>query len=472
MARPSRLLVHPLFFFWLLFCGHIHFASFITSASKNGIMSPEEVIFPPHFVPSNDPDRPAGHLKIFGLQRPPNGPVIEYSSVLKPQEFWDKHVKQNQPLVFRQAIADSPAIKKWTDSYLKEKYGDLDVLTELKEENRTHGVTGRMLLGDFIDTYTKKNLYVVTVLPDPMRQDLPILACIMCGSFKDFLHELNLWISSGGTRSVIHFDADHNIHCLVAGRKDFMMIDPIFSKHMNVTRPPQFGSGFSMVNPDVVDLNQFPDIPKVEWRYSTLEPGDCIYIPSGYIHQVRSYKGNRTISATMLFTASLDGSFDNSSCENETYEYRSLSEAKVHWTYNKGDKTIDMGYQNIERFRETLLELFQGKDRINEQIFTKMIENEFELDEEDVQAIQRDTTQVYREFLDPKGKGYITQDDIKALSQDALKKVLRQCEAPHGPVAGSEDDQGGANKFRTAGRKSIEEDNDERQTEEVKKDEL
>ena len=101
-----------------------------------------------------------------------------------------------------------------------------------------------------------------------------------------------------------------------------------------------------------------------------------------------------------------------------------------------------------------------------------MIENEFELDEEDVQAIQRDTTQVYREFLDPKGKGYITQDDIKALSQDALKKVLRQCEAPHGPVAGSEDDKGGTNKFRTAGRKSIEEDNDERQTEEVKKDEL
>ena len=36
-----------------------------------------------------------------------------------------------------------------------------------------------------------------------------------------------------------------------------------------------------MINPDVVDLNQFPDIPKVEWRYSTLEPGDCIYIPSG-----------------------------------------------------------------------------------------------------------------------------------------------------------------------------------------------
>ena len=179
MARPFRRLVHPLFFFRWLFCGHIHFASFVPSASKNGIMSPEEVIFPPHFVPSNDPDRPAGHLKIFGLQRPPNGPVIEYGSVLKPQEFWDKHVKQNQPLVFRQAIADSPAIKKWTDSYLKEKYGDLDVLTELKKENRTHGVTGRMLLGDFIDTYTKENLYVVTVLPDPMRKIFRLVVVIV-----------------------------------------------------------------------------------------------------------------------------------------------------------------------------------------------------------------------------------------------------------------------------------------------------
>ena len=79
----------------------------------------------------------------------------------------------------------------------------------------------------------------------------------------------------------------------------------------------------------------------------------------GHIHQVRSYKGNRTISATMLFTASLDDTFDNSSCDNETYEYRALSQANVHWTYNKGDKTIDMGYQNVERFRQTLLSAFE-----------------------------------------------------------------------------------------------------------------
>ena len=50
-----------------------------------------------------------------------------------------------------------------------------------------------------------------------------------------------------------------------------------------VFQPPQFGSGFSSINPDVVDLNLYPGVSKVEWTYSTLEPGDCIFIPSGKV---------------------------------------------------------------------------------------------------------------------------------------------------------------------------------------------
>lgn len=31
-------------------------------------------------------------------------------------------------------------------------------------------------------------------------------------------------MSNGGTRSVIHYDADHNLHCMIAGRKDLIMV--------------------------------------------------------------------------------------------------------------------------------------------------------------------------------------------------------------------------------------------------------
>lgn len=167
--------------FYLLPICWVHFlVNIAVVATSDGVVlnRPQDVVFPPNFLPSSDPNIPAGHLQMFGLQRPPNGPVVEYNTVLKPQEFWEAHVSKDEPLVFRQALANSPALQKWTDEYLKEKYGDLDVLTELKTENRTHGVTARMLLGDFINVYEKKNLYVVTVLPDPMRQDLPVSSCL------------------------------------------------------------------------------------------------------------------------------------------------------------------------------------------------------------------------------------------------------------------------------------------------------
>ena len=55
---------------------------------------------------------------------------------------------------------------------------------------------------------------------------------VMCGTFKNFTHESNLWISNGGTRSVIHYDADHNLHCMIAGRKDFMMVENKYSEDL------------------------------------------------------------------------------------------------------------------------------------------------------------------------------------------------------------------------------------------------
>lgn len=45
-----------------------------------------------------------------------------------------------------------------------------------------------------------------------------------CG-FSKYLLESELWMSSGGTSSLIHSHADHNLHCLLAGRKDFTVIE-------------------------------------------------------------------------------------------------------------------------------------------------------------------------------------------------------------------------------------------------------
>ena len=74
------------------------------------------------------------------------------------------------------------------------------------------------------------------------------------------------------------------------------------------------------------------------------------------------------------------------------------------------------------------------------------LENIFELDDIDEEHLQRDTNQVFREFLDPNNKGYVTRDDIKALSQESLKEIARRTEAPHGPIAWEPGNEEGANR--------------------------
>lgn len=33
-----------------------------------------------------------------------------------------------------------------------------------------------------------------------------------------------MWLSNGGTKSVLHSDSNHNVNCLIRGVKDFLMI--------------------------------------------------------------------------------------------------------------------------------------------------------------------------------------------------------------------------------------------------------
>ena len=127
--------------------------------------------FPP--VLKEKPGEPLGHRKPLGWQRPPEGPVIEYHEALDANQYWKKHVRDHIPLVYRGYIKDSPAISLWTDDYLSEKYGDLDVLVEHKVEDRT-STSGRMRLRDFLDHYKEEDMYVVSMFPSEMMHEVRV----------------------------------------------------------------------------------------------------------------------------------------------------------------------------------------------------------------------------------------------------------------------------------------------------------
>ena len=70
-------------------------------------------------------------------------------------------------------------------------------------------------------------------------QELPVLfnppiqlpRCLRCG-FSRYLEQAELMMSSGDTASLLHSHSDHNLHCILTGRKDFILIDPKYKQKL------------------------------------------------------------------------------------------------------------------------------------------------------------------------------------------------------------------------------------------------
>nr|XP_039250716.1 uncharacterized protein LOC120328326 [Styela clava] len=378
--------------------------------------------------PKSDGHR-IGHLDELGCQRPPLGHITEYFEAPTPRELWENHVLPYKPAVIRGALHGSPALSLWDDSYLIDTYGDQEVLIEKKYEDRK-SEPKRMPIRDFINNYRKENWYVVSLLPNAMRRDVRVPKPLMCSTFRKNLAELNLWIGTHGTRSMLHHDADNIMHCVVSGWKDWILIHPDYKSKLDmvVGREAQ-ASGFSHLNVDRIDEDLNPEVWDVPWLYATIRAGDCLYLPYRYLHQVRSYE--RSISSTFLFYPNDD--FSDSDCKDvDLNGYLSLNDTYVYWTYENGQETVDMGYMNPVLVRDEIIAAAKatGKSKINMKMFFYL--SLILYGEMGIEAGPR-TTVIFKELDHDKDK-YITISDMKNADIEIWKQWCRDLDSPHGPT--------------------------------------
>lgn len=124
------------------------------------------------------------------------------------------------------------------------------------------------------------------------------------------------------------------------------------------------------MDPNIVNLFRFKGISKVPWRWSTLYAGDCIFVPAGYLHQVRSY--GRSISITLEFSP-MD-SFDDTGCQLVEDEFVPLSDAIYLLTYENGvTRLTDTDMDEIAA-RDLLLNLLGRDEALGEAKFTNFYE--------------------------------------------------------------------------------------------------
>lgn len=188
--------------------------------------------------------------------------------------------------------------------------------------------------------------YVVSQLPSAMEVDVHVPRELQCGSQ---MLEADLWISAGNATSLLHKDADHALNCLLVGQKDWLFIEPRYEVHVPMaTEPYRELGGFALLDPDRVDLDRFPDLRLAQYLHASLGPGDCIVVPSRYLHHVYSPKG-RNLAVSLLFSINED--YAPEDCT--VHDPLPLHETRVHWRYD-GLTSMTMGNSDPVLLRKTV----------------------------------------------------------------------------------------------------------------------
>ncbi|XP_019619076.1 PREDICTED: lysine-specific demethylase 8-like [Branchiostoma belcheri] len=236
---------------------------------------------------------PAGHLQPLGAHQPPVGQVESLDYVPTPEDFYHNYIQPGKPVIFRGAAKHHPAFQKWSDLYIMEKYGDVEVEVDFrKKENRDRpGET--MMMEKFLLNYNASDFYMVTTVPEPMMEEVYLPSCLSCGGFTSRLQDYVMWFSSGGTKSHLHMDNIDNVMCMVSGSKEWFMLDRQAGAKVRLDRSE---GAYSTVDVDRVDMYKYPEFRTLPWWSADIGPGDCLYVPYAWLHQVRSHGRNIAVN--------------------------------------------------------------------------------------------------------------------------------------------------------------------------------
>ena len=230
---------------------------------------------------------------------------IDIVENIEPTVFKQKYLKQDKPVVIRGLWNEYPASKKWTVDYFKENLGDIEVGVfdgRMQKEDRSFKQAHRkMKFGEYLEQITADvtndiRLFLFNIFkhkPD-LRSDFEFPPLT-----KLYLKKVPFMFFGGKNSKVrLHQDMDWSNVFLTQlhGRKEVVLFHPKYSKLL-YRYPFGVHSSVDIENPD---YDKFPGLKHVEGMHCILEPGDTLFIPSGYWHYIKYLDGGYAINQRAL----------------------------------------------------------------------------------------------------------------------------------------------------------------------------
>jgi len=245
--------------------------------------------------------------------------VIEKRRGVSRDEFVERYVRGCRPVVLTDVAEDWPAMRRWSPADLRERFGHMEVDVQVGRdkdagfEQNKERLRRRMKVAEFVDLVVNggaTNDHYLTANDEMLRRPefLPLLQDI--GSMPSIcdpalLHTAaSLWFGPGGTRTPLHHDTLMLFHTQILGRKRWRFVSPL--------QTPLLYNRMAVYSPidlDAPDYARYPLLRQARVLEVVLEPGDTLFLPLGWWHQVASLELSMSFSYTNI-AADLPNDFD------------------------------------------------------------------------------------------------------------------------------------------------------------------
>lgn len=235
---------------------------------------------------------------------------IERRTDLTREEFLSDYYALNRPVILVGEMQDWPALTLWTPEYLRQAIGSRPVEFQggrtrnecfemHKDLHRTSAPFGEFM--DLIQTRAGNDAYITTYNSERNRDALAVLDKDTVFLEKFLTRDKPLpsgmmWIGPAGKVTSLHHDLTDNFIAQVVGRKRFKIVAAAdVGKLYNVKHV--FSEVPSLEDPNL-DRAKYPLLDQIRVYDVTIMPGEILYMPLAWWHQVHAIDFSVTITFT------------------------------------------------------------------------------------------------------------------------------------------------------------------------------
>lgn len=217
--------------------------------------------------------------------------------------FRRDYQEPRRPVILTGLMEDWPA-RRWSMDHLRRTYGHRDVTAVRTKAGRVihdarDGIPyDSIRFGDYLDMLegpAPPSHYMIfpvsDVLPELMSEFILPEYCRDAPWFR-----ARFWLSAADTGSPLHRDPPDNLFAQIFGKKRFILFDPEDSANLY---PHRIWSGlpdFSRVDAEHPDYQAFPRLRRARPITCEVGPGEVLYLPRYWWHQVRSLERSASVN--------------------------------------------------------------------------------------------------------------------------------------------------------------------------------